>query len=125
MEIDGFPLPDDIPSFPGQPEMLQYLNRFADYFNIRKYIKVRTLQIPVQLYWLILIISPHDVRNDQKQWKRTQNNLWNRFNTIAYFCVSHASFWISNISYVVAFFIQLCEGRERWLLLVQVVNIDA
>ena len=40
MEIDGFPLPDDIASFPGQPEMLQYLNRFADCFNIRKYIKV-------------------------------------------------------------------------------------
>ncbi|KAJ0173681.1 hypothetical protein K1T71_010830 [Dendrolimus kikuchii] len=39
MELRGFPLPDDLPSFPSWKNYYEYLQRYAKYFDLEKYIQ--------------------------------------------------------------------------------------
>ena len=40
MLFDGFPYPDELPSYISHADVREYLERFADEFQLRKYIKV-------------------------------------------------------------------------------------
>ena len=40
MLFDGFPYPDELPSYISHADVREYLERFADEFQLRKHIKV-------------------------------------------------------------------------------------
>ncbi|HRD71285.1 MAG TPA: NAD(P)-binding domain-containing protein [Legionella sp.] len=46
-EFDDFPMPEDYPDYPSHTQLLQYFNRYADHFDLKKYIQFNTTVINV------------------------------------------------------------------------------
>jgi cation diffusion facilitator CzcD-associated flavoprotein CzcO len=37
--FDGFPMPDEYPDYPGQPQVLEYIRAFAEHHDLRRHVE--------------------------------------------------------------------------------------
>ena len=47
MPYEGFPFPDELPSYVHHSDFLKYLQRFSDHFKLNDYIKLNTEVVEV------------------------------------------------------------------------------
>ena len=84
MAFLDFPFPDDVPSFPYQPDVLRYLHRYAEHHNLNRFIMFRTLvekvvplphTIDSRDVGCVQAMSAHSCFMDTVKWQITTRNV--------------------------------------------------
>ena len=61
-QFPDFPMPDHWPDYPHQSQMGEYLCRYADHFDLRRHIRLRTE---------VVAVRPHDPDDPRTRWRVT------------------------------------------------------